>query len=135
MFSYTQKVLFKHCDPAGIVFYPRYFEIMNDVVEAFFDERLLYPFREVVLNNGVPTAQINATFSAPSRLGDILKLDLSITALGRSSMSLSLDTHCEGERRFSATSVLVYVDQLGQSTAWPAPIRKAIHHQMHGDNE
>ena len=34
-FTLTQKVLFKHCDPAGIVFYPRYFEMINDCVEAF----------------------------------------------------------------------------------------------------
>ncbi|MEL6103010.1 MAG: acyl-CoA thioesterase, partial [Pseudomonadota bacterium] len=26
-FQFLQKVLFKHCDPAGIVFYPRYFEM------------------------------------------------------------------------------------------------------------
>jgi 4-hydroxybenzoyl-CoA thioesterase len=38
LFSINQKVLFKHCDPAGIVFYPRYFEMINDCVEAFFDE-------------------------------------------------------------------------------------------------
>lgn len=34
-FSYRQKVLFMHYDPAGIVFFPRYFEMMNDCVEAF----------------------------------------------------------------------------------------------------
>ena len=32
-----RKVLFKHCDPAGIVFHPRYFETVNDCVAAFFD--------------------------------------------------------------------------------------------------
>jgi 4-hydroxybenzoyl-CoA thioesterase len=25
----TQKVLFRHCDPAGIVFFPRYFEMVR----------------------------------------------------------------------------------------------------------
>lgn len=38
LFTFTQKVLFKHCDPAGIVFYPRYFEIINDCIEAFFEQ-------------------------------------------------------------------------------------------------
>ena len=29
---------FNHCDPAGIVFYPRYFEMTNHVCENFFRE-------------------------------------------------------------------------------------------------
>jgi 4-hydroxybenzoyl-CoA thioesterase len=37
-FVMNQKVLFKHCDPAGVVFYPRYFEMINDCVEALFDD-------------------------------------------------------------------------------------------------
>ncbi|CPO21707.1 4-hydroxybenzoyl CoA thioesterase [Bordetella pertussis] len=29
------EVRFRHCDPAGIVFYPRYFEMINDFVEEW----------------------------------------------------------------------------------------------------
>ena len=43
-FTYPHKVLFRHCDPAGIVFYPRYFEMMNDTVEAFFGTALDAPW-------------------------------------------------------------------------------------------
>ena len=35
VFSFSQDIGFRHCDPAGIVFYPRYFEMMNDAVELF----------------------------------------------------------------------------------------------------
>ena len=31
-FIAQRKVRFQHCDPAGIVFYPRYFEMLNSVV-------------------------------------------------------------------------------------------------------
>ena len=31
------EVRFRHFDPAGIVFYPRYFEMINDFVEEWFD--------------------------------------------------------------------------------------------------
>ena len=36
--TYTRhiRIEFNHCDPAGIVFYPRYFEMTNSVVENFF---------------------------------------------------------------------------------------------------
>ena len=33
-------VQFAHCDPAGIVFYARYFEIINEVVEDWFEDAL-----------------------------------------------------------------------------------------------
>ena len=36
-FTFLQKVQFKHYDPAGIVFYPRFIEMINDAVEAMFD--------------------------------------------------------------------------------------------------
>ena len=39
-FTYEEKVLFRHCDPAGIVFFPRYFEMINDCVEYFFADTL-----------------------------------------------------------------------------------------------
>ena len=61
LFHYTQKVMFKHCDPAGIVFYPRYFEMMNDVVESFFAECLGLPFERLLVTAGVPTVQPNFT--------------------------------------------------------------------------
>ena len=133
MFLLTQKVLFKHCDPAGIVFYPRYFEMLNDVVEEFFDMALNYSFSMMHPNNGVPTAQISATFSAPSRLGDTLDLGLTVTGIGRSSMSLDFATHCEGELRFSANSVLVFVDDSGKPTSWPDTLRETIQSQIQGD--
>ena len=57
-----QKVLFKHCDPAGIVFYPRYFEMVNDCVEAFFDEALGLPFEDLHDSGAMPTAQIQTKF-------------------------------------------------------------------------
>jgi len=43
-YTYEEKVVFRHCDPAGIVFFPRYFEMINDCVESFFSEVLDWPF-------------------------------------------------------------------------------------------
>ena len=36
-------IRFQHCDPAGIVFYPRFFEFTNQVVEDWFEEELGLP--------------------------------------------------------------------------------------------
>ena len=125
-FVFEQKVLFKHCDPAGIVFFPRYFEMINDCVEHFFDEALGWPFEDLLQTEGVPTAEISTRFLAPSRHGDRLQLSLTVNRVGRSALGYRIDASCAGERRFEADATLVHVDQRGKPTAWPKAIRTKL---------
>jgi len=125
-FNWRQKVLFKHCDPAGIVFYPRYFEMINDCVEQFFCDVLHYPFEEFLSKQGgVPTVQIETRFTAISRHGDWLDFTLQPTRLGRSSFTFTLSAECEGETRLEARLVLVHVHEFA-AAAWPQPVRETI---------
>ncbi len=127
MFTMPQPVLFRHCDPAGIVFYPRYFEMMNDLVEAWFDAALRRPFSRVHRHGAaVPTATITATFHAPSRHGDLLALTLAVTRLGGASMGLHMAASCEGQPRFDADSVLVNVGPDGRPLRWDDDLRATI---------
>ena len=119
MFRFPQKVLFKHCDPAGIVFYPRYFEMINDCVEAFFEKVLSAPFEELHKSGAVPTAQIQTRFTAPSHHGDHLVMNLSIIAVGRSSAEYQIVASCADQRRFETNATLVHVDAGGKPTSWP----------------
>ncbi|TNJ41227.1 thioesterase family protein [Phaeobacter sp. B1627] len=132
MFSMPQKVLFKHCDPAGIVFYPRYFEMMNDCVEAWFSDALEWPLEEIHYTGGVPTANIETRFAAPSHHGDQLTLHLRVTKLGRTSLTYEMTATCEAALRFKTEATLVYVDTDGRPTPWPAPVRIKIQYEMKG---
>jgi 4-hydroxybenzoyl-CoA thioesterase len=125
-FVMPQKVKFKPGDPAGIVFYPRYFEMINDCVEAFFDDALACPFEDLHKEGGVPTAEISVQFTAPSRHGDHLELALTCTRLGRSSLGIQTEATCQGARRFLATSTLVLIDGFGKSTPWPDALRHKL---------
>ncbi|MEY1556147.1 acyl-CoA thioesterase [Yoonia sp. R2331] len=125
VFTFPQKVLFRHCDPAGIVFYPRYFEMINDCVEAFF-AKLGFPFEDIHKQSGVPTAQIETRFSAPSRHGDELLLTLAVARVGRSSLGLEIDAHAGRECRFSCSSTLVYINETGRAAPWPADLKTAF---------
>lgn len=125
LFSINQKVLFKHCDPAGIVFYPRYFEMINDCVEAFFDE-IGTPFETLLITAGTPTAQISTTFLAPSRHGDLLVITLEVVRIGTSSINLSVRGSTAAERRFITETTLVYTNKLGRPQKWPDLIRNAL---------
>lgn len=115
-------VRFAHVDAAGIVFYPRYLEMVNETVERWFDEGLGISFRELVLvrRRGAPTRRIAVEFLKPSRLGDKLIFTLQVMKVGRSSFDLDFDCACGGETRFKASATLVYVSA-EPMTAVPIP--------------
>lgn len=129
-FTVQVSVRFRHCDPAGIVFFPRYFEMINDVVEDWFAETLDLPFEKLVIANGAPTAQIEASFTAPSLHGDVLEFQLTPTKLGRSSVRYELEAHCGSELRLKASATLVYIAKLGRSLPWPDDVRLRIEAQL-----
>jgi 4-hydroxybenzoyl-CoA thioesterase len=112
-FSRSVRVRFGDCDPAGIVFYPRYFEMFNNLVEDWCADGLGISFRELhtVRGLGLPTVSIAADFSVPSKLGDELDADLSVRNIGASSITLSIRLQGpDGADRVSATVVLALMD-------------------------
>ena len=68
-------VRFNHTDPAGIVFFPRYFEIFNEVLEKWFEGPLEMPYATLMQEDHMtPTVHVDTTFLKASRLGE--KLDV-----------------------------------------------------------
>lgn len=120
------QVRFKDCDPAGIVFYPRYFEMINDTVEDFFGDVLGYPFHTMHPKTGVPTVKIETEFLSPSRHGDDLTITLTVVKLGRTSLSYEQVARSGGDIRFKAHATLVHVDAVGRPSPWPDAIRNKI---------
>ena len=111
-FETTRLVRHGHTDPAGIVFYPRYFELINEVVEDFFREELNRPFGEWHLQQktGVPTVHIETSFLAPSYCDDLLTFELRIGKLGGSSATLLIDATCDEEKRLTASLTIAHVN-------------------------
>ena len=132
-YEMAQKVLFKHCDPAGIVFFPRYFEMMNDCVEAAFADVLDWPFERMLPASGVPTAEIRTRFTAPSRHGDLLTLRLTVLHLGHRSLRYRMTARCGEELRFDTETALVHVDAFGRPQPWPDPVRARLQDLMKDD--
>jgi len=125
VFEHTQKVLFRHCDPAGIVFFPRYFEMVNDVNEAFF-ETLRAPWHELHKGQAVPTVQLETRFTAPSRHGDILLFQLRVGKVGRTSLTLATTASCNGEQRLQCRATMVHVGADGRPDPWPAELARGL---------
>ena len=109
VFQREQFVRFGHCDPAGIVFYPRYFEMLNELIEDWFASGLGLPLDELIGQRrlGVPTAQLDTRFLRVSRHGDRLVQRIHLERLGRSSVGLRITFDGDDGPRVEFTQVLV----------------------------
>jgi 4-hydroxybenzoyl-CoA thioesterase len=85
-FTKTEKIRFKHVDYAGIVFYPRFLEMLNDLVEDWFEEALERPFSKMHETNGIPTVDLKVQFKKAARIGEILTKSLWVKELKNSSI-------------------------------------------------
>lgn len=129
------RIEFNHCDPAGIVFYPRYFEMLNSTVENFFRDEMGYPFEVMMgLGEGVPTARTEVTFHVPSRLGEVLDWQLTVIRLGRAAADLRVAARCGDSHRLSATLTLVFVRDT-RPQPWPDAVRSRLARFMETPHE
>ena len=102
LFSLRSLVRFTHTDPAGYVFFPRYFEMLQAVVEEWFTEALDLKYADLIigLRLGTPTASIQCVFKKPSRLGDALEIAVLLEHVGNSSFRLRFRGGVDGIARF-----------------------------------
>jgi 4-hydroxybenzoyl-CoA thioesterase len=129
-FTMGVTVRFGDCDPAGIVFYPRYFEMFNNLVEEWCASGLGLSFRELVMERelGLPAVSIQTDFIATSTLDDRLTAELTVLEVGNSSLTLALRLLGPGgEERVRATMVVVLMDmRTARATRIGDPMRERI---------
>ena len=123
-------VRFGDCDPAGIVFYPRYFEMFNNLVEDWHREALQFSFTEIVTTRswGLPTVHLEADFVAPTLFSEVLSASLSVREIGTSSVSLDILLQGpDGADRVRGKVVLVWIDRrVTQSIPIPDEVRARL---------
>ena len=129
-FTAEMTVAFRHCDPAGIVFYPRYFEMINDFVEAFFDRGLGASFHALHVGRkiGTPLASVHCDFKAPSRWNDVLHQSMTVTSIGGAAIGLKVRfASPEGQTRLEAQLTIVTIDlETMRSIRLPEDVRQAL---------
>ena len=119
-FATDKLIRFHHCDPAGIVFYPQYFVLFNELVEDWFDQGLGVDFARLhgVQKRGVPMRRIECDFLSPSRIGERLTFTLAVMKIGGTSLTADVEAAAGGIVRVRATLVLVH---LSLETHRPVP--------------
>lgn len=92
-FSHTRPLTIEwgHCDPAGIVFNPRYFEFFDWSTALLVEAALGLSKSAMIAQHdlvGIPIVETGARFMAPSRYGDAVTIVSTVVELKRSSFAI-----------------------------------------------
>ena len=104
VFRVEYPILFSHCDPAGIVYFPRLFDLLHRAMEDWFTFGLKERFADFIMTKklGVPVVGTKVDFLSPARFGDQLKIELRVLRLGRASIELAIDSFVADRPCFKA---------------------------------
>jgi 4-hydroxybenzoyl-CoA thioesterase len=118
----TVRIEWGDCDPAGIIFYPRYFEIFDNATAMLF-ERALGMNKNQYLKAynfaGFPLVDTRSKFHKPTRFGDDVEVE-STVSFGTSSFTVEHRLTLKGELCAECTEKRVWV---GRDPADPSRIR------------
>jgi 4-hydroxybenzoyl-CoA thioesterase len=122
LFHAPVRVRFSHCDPAGIVYFPRWFDLMNGVVEDWFGEALGLDYRGFHQARGIGLgyARAEADFVRPGFWDDRLDVFVRIERIGGASLALALTAY-RGEEPVFAARLVIVTTSLAARGAIPLP--------------
>lgn len=109
-FTLVVPIRFGDCDPAGILYYPRYFDLFHQAMEAWFDGPLDLPYATFIQDHGLglPAVHAEADYKAPTAYGERVGVQLQVARLGRTSIGFQYAVWGD-ERTLRATGRTVCV--------------------------
>lgn len=123
-FETEKLVRIQHCDPAGVVFTPQYFNLFVEVLEDWY-EQLGSGFADVIGGgSGLPAMKILARFVKPSRMGERLTFRLSVKRVRTRTIELRITADCGTTKRVEMQFVIGHASiEAFRLTNWPATMR------------
>lgn len=105
------EIEFGDCDPAGIVYYPNYFRMFDASTAHLFEvalgmKKIAWIRRFEIV--GIPVVETGATFTRPSRFGDVVSIETSVTELKRTSFIVGHRLFNNGGLAIEAREVRVW---------------------------
>jgi 4-hydroxybenzoyl-CoA thioesterase len=136
-------IRFRHCDPAGIVYYPRYFELLHETQEDFLAQ-IGFPEPTLIRSGvGVPIVGLETQFTGMTRNGDEVVIALDLWKLGGSSIGMRYVLYSAAnpsDVRLRAKSTVVIsstsrdADTPAKALRIPEDLRAALAPYLHEDN-
>jgi 4-hydroxybenzoyl-CoA thioesterase len=128
-FTRSVPIRFSHCDAAGIVYFPHYFDMFNGLIEDWYKDELGYDYAGLVLGSrfGFPFVHIECDFKIPSMMGEVIDLTLLVERIGRSSLTIVVVCHRDGLERLRARMVTAMMSlETRKPLPMPQPLQSAI---------
>jgi 4-hydroxybenzoyl-CoA thioesterase len=118
------------CDPAGIVYYPRYFAMFDACTSALIERALgmtKHDYLKAYDFAGHPLVNARSRFIIPTRFGDDVSIETTVTALRRSSFDLTHRLHKNGALAVEGFETRVWVQgDATNGTMRSAPIPQDV---------
>jgi 4-hydroxybenzoyl-CoA thioesterase len=130
MLSNSRRVTieWQHCDPAGIVFYPRYFAMFDSCTTGLFSQVLgmsKHQFLRYYAFAGYPMVDTRARFLKPTKFGDDVVIETKVAAFRRSSFDVQHRLSLDGDLCVECSDTRVWVERdpgdLDKVRATPIP--------------
>jgi 4-hydroxybenzoyl-CoA thioesterase len=125
-----------HCDPAGIVFNPRFFEYFDWSTALLLREALGVEKAEMRAAYGVagfPLVDSHAVFHRPARYGDEVEIVSTIAGVGRSSFDVEHKLFNGGALAVEAREKRVWVVEEADGRLRSQPMPKDVAGRLRGE--
>ena len=117
----VRAVRFSDCDPAGIVYTPRFIDMLMGAIEDFFPAALGLDYHGLIRDGlGLGYAKVDCDFLRPGMMGDRLEIAVLVARIGGASAGFTLHVHRGDEELLRATLVIV-TTSLAAHRAIPLP--------------
>lgn len=111
-FIVMKKIRIQHCDAAGVVFTPQYFNLFAEVLEDWWEYGLGVSFKDLISTHqrAIPLRKLDGEFLVFSRLGDSLEFRLTIQEIQNASVKICIKGYNSEVIRCYVNMKLVQVD-------------------------
>ena len=130
-FSRRVTIEWQHCDPAGIVFYPRYFAMFDTSTTMLFEHVLgmtKYQLLKTYDFLGYPMVETRSRFMLPTRFGDEVEIKTTLIEVKHSSFTVEHQILKAGQLAVEGrdTRVWVVTDPANPDKFKPRPISPEV---------
>ena len=124
MYTYSYKIKFPDCDPAGVIYFAKIFDIAHQAYESFLSDAEELPdyFRSEEI--ALPIIKADAMFFKPLKLHEEINVVLFITSISKSSYTIKYEFVDENLiTKAEATTIHVVIDKkVGTKASIPAEL-------------
>src|SRR5215468_6727524 len=92
----NERIYWGDCDPAGIIYYPNYFELFDRCTTLMLEQAIGMTKHQYLIAydfTGHPVVETRGRFLHPTKFGDDIIVETSVASIGRSSFRIEHHLH------------------------------------------